>query len=255
MDYTVAAVDKALDLLFLVAQFPGLGVTEIARRSCNTKARAFRLLSTLEQRGMVQRQPGSATYILGSRTLYIGAAAQEQVDLVRLADHYLRDIGRECNENVTVRVREGLETVCVARWESSHAVRVNTQVGTRRPLHASASGKLLLAYAPPEVQRAVLAGKLPRFTSNTIVDPDRLAKELASARARGYTTSFGEVSNDAVAIAAPIRDVGGSVVAALGIAGPSSRITRKNVRRYVRIAIRGAGEYSRGIGYAGSAAR
>ena len=154
MDYTVAAVDKALGLLFLVAQHPGLGVTELAKRSGNTKARAFRLLGTLEQCGLIRRQADSAGYSLGYKALLLGSAAQEQLSLVRMAKASLPDFVKRCNESVLVRVREGLETVCIAWLDAPHAVRVHTQMGNRRPLYAGASGKLLLGHAPPQIQEA-----------------------------------------------------------------------------------------------------
>ena len=124
MEYTVASVDEALSLLVHVASAPGLGVTELAKRSGNTKARAFRLLTTLEARGFVQRRGEEATYQLGYKTLLIGMAAQEQVSLVRQAERFMLQLGELFNENVQVRVRDGLNSVCVARWESTHDVRI-----------------------------------------------------------------------------------------------------------------------------------
>ena len=95
MDYNVASVDEALGLLMLVAQNPGLGVTELSKRSEITKARAFRLLSTLERRGFVQRSGDAATYHLGYNALLVGLAADEQVSLVRQAGKYLQQLASQ----------------------------------------------------------------------------------------------------------------------------------------------------------------
>ena len=135
-DYTVAAVDHALALLLLVAHSPGLGVSELAARSGNTKARTFRLLYTLEQRRLVQRRGRTAAYWLDVQALYLGIAAQEQVDLVRLARPYLLNLAAACNENVQIRVRDGLESVCVDRWQCVHHERIASRAGSRRRLHA-----------------------------------------------------------------------------------------------------------------------
>jgi IclR family KDG regulon transcriptional repressor len=248
-DYTVAAVDEALGLLLFVAQNPGLGVTELAERTGNTKARAFRLLFTLEQRGMVFKDALASTYSLGYKSLYLGVAAQEQVNLVRIAGSELRDIGAECNENVQLRVRDGLETVCVARWESTHAVRVHGNVGNRRPLHAGASGKILLAYAPEEVRQAVLSSNLLRFTEQTITQRSRLSQEIAKIVKLGYSVSISEISVDAVAVAAPVYDVSGNVVASLSIAGPSSRISEAALPAMIELAQKHAQRLSRSMGY------
>ncbi|SFH72493.1 transcriptional regulator, IclR family [Collimonas sp. OK307] len=249
-DYTVAAVDEALALLLLVAQSPGHGVTELSVMSGNTKARTFRLLYTLEQRGLLHREGDTPTYHLGYKALYLGVAAQEQVSLVRVARSHLRDIGGICNENVQVRVRDGLETVCVARWESTQAVRVHTDVGNRRPLYAGASGKVLLAHAPPQVQQALFDSALTRLTDNTIIDRTLLEQELQQVLAQGYSVSYGERSSGAVAIAAPIMDADGAVIAALGIAGPASRITAEHLPGLIDLVVQRAGDLSLGLGYA-----
>src|SRR4051794_8660876 len=113
MDYTVDAVDRAMILLFLVAREAGHGVTDLAKRAGITKARAFRLLDTLEQNGLVQREGDGATYRLNYRALSIGAAAQDQLGLSRLAKYNLPSIGARCNESVLIRVRDGFESVCI----------------------------------------------------------------------------------------------------------------------------------------------
>lgn len=249
MDYTVDAVDKAVGLLFLVAQQPGLGVTELAKRSGNTKARAFRLLGTLEQGGLVQREGTAATYSLGYKALYLGAAAQEQISLTRLAQAHLQEIGAQCNESVLVRIRDGLETVCIARWDSPHAIRVHMEIGNRRPLHVGASGKLLLAYAPPEVREAVLQSTLEKFTPNTITASGKLKKEIAAIQHDGYSVSFAERSADTVSVASPIRDASREVVAALSIAGPANRITEARLPQFIELVKCGARDMSQKLGY------
>src|SRR4051812_43908291 len=128
MSYTVDAVSAAMDLLFLVAKEPGLGVTELAKRSGNTKARAFRLLGTLEQSGLVRRQSPHATYSLGYKALFIGTAAQEQVSIASIAQLHLPEIGQRCNESVMVRVRDGLDNVCIAWWDAPNAIRIHMQM-------------------------------------------------------------------------------------------------------------------------------
>src|SRR5476649_2824430 len=162
MDYTVDAVDKAIGLLLLVAEFPDLGVTELAKRSGNTKARAFRLLGTLESNGLVKRDPNAA-YRLGHQVLYLGAAAQGQLDIARLAEPLFREMSATCNEAMQIRIRDGVDTVCIARRESPHEVRIHAEIGNRRPMYLGASGKLLLAYASDDIREQVLSGDMPKF--------------------------------------------------------------------------------------------
>jgi DNA-binding IclR family transcriptional regulator len=222
MQYTVAAVQEALTLLVLVARQPELGVTELANRSGNTKARAYRLLTTLEESGFIQRN-GDAAYSLGYAAVTLGLAAQQQVTLVKVAIPHLAVLGQELNENLGVLVREGIETVSVAKWDCSHELRTMNDVGRRRPLYVGASGKLLLAYAPAEIQKAVLASDLQRVTESTIVAKSKLSKDLSKALAQGYAVSDGEAVRDVIAIAAPLYDALGQVVASVALSLPKSR--------------------------------
>ncbi|OBV38037.1 IclR family transcriptional regulator [Janthinobacterium psychrotolerans] len=249
MSYTVDAVSKAIELLFLVAEEGGHGVTELAKRSGNTKARAFRLLTTLEESGLVRRQMPMASYSLGYRALILGGAAQAQLSLIQVANNMLEGIGRECNESVLVRIRDDEETVCVAWWDAPHALRVHSQLGDRRPLFAGASGKLLLAHAPQALQDKVLEGALPQFTPNTIVGRSALASELRKILEAGYSTSFAEKSAEMVAVAAPVRDVSGAVVASLSMTAPASRVPPQNLDQYIAILQAAAGRFSSALGY------
>lgn len=248
-EYTVDAVAKALGLLFLVAQFPGLGVTELAKRSGNTKARAYRLLSTLEQGGLIRREPGTSAYTLGYKALILGGAAGKQLNLPRMAAPHLEEIGLRCNETVLVRIRDGLETISVARWESTHAVRIHSEIGKRRPLYVGASGKLLLAFAPPDIQQLVFNGDLEKLTPDTPDFAAKLKKELTRILKQGYSTSFGERTAGTVSAAAPVRDATGEVVAALSITGPSSRVNEKNIEEHIDLVTQGARRLSRDLGW------
>jgi len=249
MSYTVDAVSKAIELLFLVAQQGDLGVTELAKRSGNTKARAFRLLATLEEKGLVQRKMPLATYSLGYGALVLGTAAQGQLSIANVAGQLLEGVGRECNESVLVRVRDGVETVCIAWWDAPHAIRIHSQLGDRRSLGVGASGKLLLAHAPPEVREQVLAEKRERYTPNTITGRAELEAELARISEEGVSVSMSERSLETLAIAAPIRDAGGEVVASLSITAPTNRVDADAVIRYRAIIADGAARFSRALGF------
>lgn len=224
MNYTVAAVDEALRLLMLVARNPGLGVTEIARRSGNTKGRTFRLLATLEQHNVVKRRGSSALYYLGVAALEIGTAAQSRMDVVSILRDPMDMLAATFNETVVVRMREGLETVCVSRYGSTRTLRVQGAVGSRRPLYAGASSKVLLAFAPADVQAAVLERGRDQFTAATLTDRHALLEELQRVRAQGHAFSNGERADSTAALAVPIRDRTSAVVASLSISTPSSRM-------------------------------
>jgi IclR family KDG regulon transcriptional repressor len=248
MDYTVAAVDEAIKLLLLVAAQPGLGLTELARRSGVTKARAFRLLTTLEQRDLVKRRGDPVAYYLSFQALHLGAAAHAQNDLVQSVGEPIARLGRLFNETVAVRVRDGLETVSIARWESTQSLRVHGEVGQRHILYAGASSKILLAFAPPDVIEAVLAQERERFTSKTLVAKAALLAELKLVRQQGYAVSVGERVPDTAAIAVPIRDGGLGVVAALVLSMPATRLVAREAQLLEALR-KEAAEVSRRLGY------
>jgi IclR family transcriptional regulator, KDG regulon repressor len=223
MEYTVEAVREALGVLMIVAHNPRLGVTEIAKRSGNTKARTFRFLVTLEEAAFVQRDKDATTYSLGHTALVLGLAAQEQVSMIKLAGKHLEALRDKFNEHAVLMVRDALEYVSVAMRLSTHEVRVGGNLGRRRPLHAGASGKVLLAFAPAQVQESVLNGELERFTSRTITGKTRLRQELKRIVEQGYATSVSEMAADVVAVSAPVYDSTGSVQAAMEISLPTNR--------------------------------
>ena len=249
MSYTVDVVRVAIDLLMVVAENPGLGVTELSKRSGLTKARSFRLLNTLEETGLIRRQEPMATYSLGYRALLVGVAAKEQVRLSQLADNLLPTIGEACGESVLLRIREAHETVCIAWWDAPNTVRVESQLARRRPLYAGASGKLLLAYAPEDVQEAVLGAERERFTSNTITGTSQLKQSILKVREQGYSISYAEKAIDTVSVATPIYDAGGGVIASLATTAPASRVPPEKLEVLLAALTAGARQFSQQLGY------
>jgi IclR family KDG regulon transcriptional repressor len=224
MNYTVAAVHEAMSLLMLVARNPGLGVTELSRRSGNTKGRTFRLLATLEQLDFVARRGSAALYYLGVAALEIGTAAQGHMDVVSILRDPMDVLAATFNETVVVRMREGHESVCVSRYGSTRALRPHGAVGNRHSLHAGASGKVLLAFAPADIQATVLAQDHPRFTDKTLTDRQALLDEWERVRNCGYSFSDGERVDSVASLAVPIRDRSGAVIASLSISAPPNRM-------------------------------
>jgi IclR family KDG regulon transcriptional repressor len=248
MEYTVAAVDEALGLLLLVATTPDLGVTELARRSGNTKARAYRLLTTLEGRNFVERHGDPAVYRLGTQSLMIGLAANEQIGLVTHAQRHLDQLREQFNETTQLRIMDGLETVCVAVAESTRDLRVSTHIGRRRPLYAGSSGKVMLAFGTDELRKSVMEGAFQKFTGNTL-SKTKLNQELVKVRAQGYATSSGEFTSEVTSIAAPVRDASGSVIATIVMSVPDTRAGEKALKGYIAGIVKQAALLSKELGY------
>ncbi|MFN8722835.1 MAG: IclR family transcriptional regulator [Rhodospirillales bacterium] len=235
MDYTITAVDRALSLLEVLAENPGVGVTELANLTGNTKSLVFRLIYTLEQRGYVIKDPSSRTYTLGYRILTLAADTQNHAALINAARPLMDELAQQVQENVNLLVRDGLHSLCVALRESPLPIRLFAQVGRRGPLHVGGGPKVLLAFAPDEVRDAVIAAGLDVHTPLTITDPDRLRTVLDTIRRTNFNESHGDLDAGSFSFAAPVFAAGGQVVAALSVAGPADRLDDAKAETYRRL--------------------
>ena len=228
-DYTIASVDSALKLLAIVADYPRLGLSELAERAELNTSCPFRLLTTLAAHRLIQRSGDPAIYTLGTQALVLGIAAGRQIDLAAAAQAPLMRLAELFNEACQIRVREGDESICVARVESSHIVRVHGTIGNRRPIHVGASGKLLLAYADANEREHILTRDMRSFTKETRVDAGALRKELDDIREKGYSLSRGEATSGVVAIAVPVLASATHALAALGMSIVATRFDEEKL--------------------------
>jgi IclR family acetate operon transcriptional repressor len=228
-DYSIAVLDRALDLLEALAEAPAgapLGVSEVARRAGVTKSAAFRILANLERRGYVAKDPVSARYTLGTQLVYLGERSLGAIDLRAAARPALEALRRRFGETVNLGVREGAEVVYVDMIESSHGLRMAARVGGRDHLHSTALGKAILAFLPPAERDQLLhaPGALPVRTERTITDPVKLRAELERVRERGIAEDRDENEVGARCLGAPIFDHRGLVAGAISLSAPDSRL-------------------------------
>jgi IclR family KDG regulon transcriptional repressor len=247
--YVVSAVDRALGLLETLAENPNIGVTRIAKLTGTTKTLAFRLLYTLERRGYVRKDAAARTYTLGFRPLLLGENTREQIDLIRLAQPHLDELVAETRENIYVTVRDGRRAVCVSARQSPQPLRLYADVGRSVPLHVGGGPKLLLAFAPPEIIQAVLAGPLKTFNPGTDTRPQALMSQLERIRRTGINESRGDLDVGAFSIAVPVRDHSSAVIAALSIAGPYARLNPTVAARYKALVREHAARLSQQLGW------
>jgi IclR family acetate operon transcriptional repressor len=150
---------------------------------------------------------------------------------------------------VNLAILDGEWAVNIDQVTGASAVVSVSWVGKRTPLHATSSGKVLLAYAPAEVRERVLSGPLPRLTRRTIVDPEALRRQLAEAAARGYAFTVEELEVGLNAVAAPVHQAGGEVVAAISVSGPAYRVTPARIPTLGQTVRLAAAEISRRMGH------
>ena len=237
--YNVSAVESALELLMLVAENPGQGLSDLARLSGYSKPRTFRLLQTMETSGFVVRTGNDAQYHLGKRAHQLGEQAKNQIDLAAIFAPIVQEYVAKTNETVQIRTRVGLESVCQHFAEPDRIVRFHCVLGSRNPLHVGSS-KILLAFAPDRVRRNVFSAPLKKFTDATKISPADLTAQLQQIVDTGYCISRGETDPDAVSVGAPVRDSHDEVVAAFIIAAPASRVSDTRMQELAALAIEAA---------------
>lgn len=250
--YLVASVDRAAQLLLALAEMPDAGVTDLAERLGTTKSLTFRLLYTLETRGLVRKDPERRTYALGYRALLLGDQSRRQSRLITVAEPVLEALAASTRENALLLVREGLASMCVAMRASPRPLRIFAAVGRLGPLHAGGGPKVLLAFAPPQIRAAVMAAGLEAFTEVSLSEPQALEAALDRIRRTGHAVSVGEIDPDIFSIAAPVRDQSGAVVAALAVNGPTARLTPESRPTILDAVLAGATRLSAELGWAGA---
>jgi DNA-binding IclR family transcriptional regulator len=246
----IQSVARALEMLEHLGAAGGeVGVTDMSRRLGVHVSTVSRVLVTLERAGFVERGPGSEKFRLGERVLQLASHSLSRLELRELAVPYLKRLESRSEETATLAAFQDHRGVTTAFVPSRHLLSVTGAIGRPAAAHCTALGKALLAFQPAEVISEVATGELRRYTPHTVVEPVALRRELAAVGARGYAVNWEERELGLSAVAAPVRDWRGDVVAALGISGPRQRLTRRRIEELAPYVVGLAGELSAQFGY------
>jgi len=228
---SVQSVDRALTLLEVLAQSTGgTALTDLAGRTGLNISTCHHLLATLVKWGYVAKVPGRR-YALGARGLHLGQAFLKQVDLPRRAQPFIERISEDTGETVHLAVLQGDTVITLLKRDGRHAVRVDTgALGTSDAVHATATGKAMLAWLPEGEIRRILAIKgMAAFTPTTITDPDAFVRELQLVRRHGHALDREEFQPGVICVGAAIRDHLGAVVGAISASAPTLRATEPHL--------------------------
>jgi IclR family acetate operon transcriptional repressor len=232
---TVQSVDRALELFeLLVESEDELGLRDLAEASSLPVGTVHRLLGVLVARGYVRQNPATRRYTVGFTALDLAERIRRRDGLAQQAGPFLRELVRLTGESANLAVLDGSQAVYLAQVAPPRMVRMFTEVGNRVPLYASGTGKVLLAHLPADQREALLAQlELSQFTPHTLTDREPLRIELDRICQQGYARDNGEIEEGVQCAALPVRDSAGRVVAALSVSGPSSRLTRERVDKWL----------------------
>lgn len=241
----VKTVDRLVEILDSFSSRPsGWSLVELSDHLGIPKSTLHRFLLALGDYGVLRRDPKDRRWRLGYRPLLWGRGAANHGALRPLARPVMESLAAATGETVLLTVYQSGEVVFIEKVESPHAVRLAVDVGTRRPPHAGASSKALMAFLPPDEIETIIQQGLPRLSTNTITDPQALRAELARIREQGYAFSVEETDAGAWGVATPIRNPQGEVIAAIGIAGPTFRLTEAQIQKYIRLCRQAAEQIS-----------
>jgi DNA-binding IclR family transcriptional regulator len=223
----VAAVERALAVLDALSNGESeLGTNEIARRTGINASTVSRLLATLAGAGMVEHVAATGRYRLGLRLLQLGNTVLARLDLREVARPHLQALVAKTGETATLSAPGEVDAITVDFVQSAASVQSVARVGRPSVAHATATGKVLLAFGSPELPD----GPFKAYTPRTITDRARLEAELERVRRLGCAEAVGEREAHLNAIAAPVFDARGDLAAIMGLQGPSSRFVREAMR-------------------------
>jgi DNA-binding IclR family transcriptional regulator len=222
----VESVQRAIAVLNVLGGAHGeLGTNEIARRTGLNVSTVSRLLATLVDGGLVRHTPATGRYRLGIRILQLASVARENLDIPALARPYLEELTELTGETATLSMPGRRDVLTVDFAQSDSSVRSVAAIGRNSVAHATAVGKVFLAWGGqlPE-------GELAAYTGRTVTDRAALAVQLDMVRAQGWAQAAGEREAELNAVAVPVCDATGRLVAILGVQGPATRFTQRAMR-------------------------
>ena len=245
----VQSLDRALEMLRLLGSEPEMRVTDLARRLEVHKSTVFRLLSTLQEHGLVEQNPTTEKYRLGYGLVRLAGAVVAELDLARASRSVLEELATRTGETVNLAILQGDQVVNIDQIAAPNLVVNVNWVGKQTPLHATSNGKVLLAYLSEDERRRLLDRSLPRLTPRTITDPRILEKQLHRVLTDGYAFTLEELELGLNAVAAPVYAADGRVQAAVSVAGPSYRVTPQRLSDLGEMTKDAAAAISRRMGY------
>ena len=230
------------------------GISALAKRLGVAKSTVHRLAATLLSEGLLEQDPVTGKYRLGIALFRLGTLVRRRLNVSNEARPYLFELREITNETVHLAILDGSETIYVYDLESTQAVRLRSNLGVRKPAYCTAEGQAILAFKPAHVMEQVIAAGLVARTPATITSPAKFREALAQVRQRGYALEDEESEAGLRCVAAPIRNDAGEVVAAIGVAGPVSRLSKKTVAAFIPHVVATADAISARIGYRARAA-
>lgn len=223
---TIQSLDRAMMILEELSKYQGITLSELADGLEQSPATVYRVLVTLEGRGIVELDPVDQTWVVGTRAFIIGSSFLRRTALVERARPFMRDLMAATGETANLGIAKGIDVLFLSQVETHASIRAFFPPGTLSPLHASGIGKALLAHMPEDdLARMLNSAELQQFTRHTLSEPSALRADLHDIRQRGYSLDNEERTEGMRCVAAPVFNAFGEAAAGLSVSGPVSRMT------------------------------
>ncbi|WP_299850223.1 HTH-type transcriptional regulator BhcR [uncultured Roseovarius sp.] len=246
---TIQSLDRALDVLDLLATSTGLTLTEIATALDQSPATIHRVLATLEARDIVEMDPQTQSWHIGSATYRLGSAFLRRSGVVERSRAAMRRLMEQTGETSNLGIEMNGNVMFISQIETNETIRAFFPPGTISPMHASGIGKALLSrYSEDRINTFVHNQHFEVFTAKTVVAPDALKDDLRAARDKGWAFDNEEKTTGMRCVAAPILNTFGEAIAGISVSGPTSRMSEDRIEEIARLVCAAADEVSRGMG-------
>lgn len=247
----VQSVERALKLIELLAhEKREMSLTELSQKAGWPKSTVHGLLSTLRDYHYVEQSAETGRYHLGVRLFELGNLVGSSWDVRAAAKPAMQRLSIQLGETVQLATEDQGEVLYLEKIDSTHLMRIVSEVGVRLPMHCSGLGKVLLAHkTATEVKWIVTQKGLPALTTQTITSMARLERELAEIRKNGYGFDNGEIMDGLRCVAAPIYDANNRVRYALSVSGLSTNMQGERLEKVVQMVVEAARSISYNMGY------
>ncbi|MGB7243432.1 MAG: HTH-type transcriptional regulator BhcR [Sulfitobacter sp.] len=246
---TIKSLDRAMAVFEYLSETQGKALTALASEMRQSPATVYRILVTLEGRGLVEFDPVEQFWHIGPKAYVIGARFLRRTSLVDRARPVLRKLMEETGETANLGVEKEGSVLFLSQVETHSTIRAFFPPGTLSPMHASGIGKVLLANMDPDRLKRTLAGQTQeKFTEFTITKIDALEQNLSEIRAQGFAVDGEEKNIGMRCVAAPVFDLNAEAVAGISVSGPTSRVGVQDIERLSVCVVKAAQTLSLAIG-------
>jgi IclR family transcriptional regulator, KDG regulon repressor len=252
-DYRVPAIDRTVIILEILSESPnGISLAQLARQTKIPKSTLFRILYTLQKYSIVSEDRERKIFSLGMKLLDWGNAALDKIDLKSIAHPHLVTLAYETKESFYLTVMDNNEIIIIDRVDTPEVWGIVARLGTRSPFHCTATGQVITAGMHEEdLDRLIKVKGLKKYTPKTITSATALRKKLKKVREEGFAVCEREYKDDLIAIAVPIYEHSGRVIASLmtAIQANQAKNNKKIIDYLVKVLQREGMNISRKLGY------